>query len=46
MGIVFMPDGSHFYLAVLVSDSNETSEANKKIIADIAELAWDYFEEN
>ena len=46
IGIVFLPDGSHFYLSVLVSDSNEKSAVNKKIIADIAELAWDYFEEH
>lgn len=46
IGIVFLPDGTHFYLSVLVSDSMETREVNKKIIADIAKLAWDYFENN
>jgi len=29
-----------------MSDSLETREVNKKIIADIAKLAWDYFENN
>ncbi len=43
IGIVFLPDGTHFYISVLVSDSLETREDNKKIISDIAKLAWDYF---
>lgn len=44
IGIIFSPDGTHFYLSVLVSNSLESREVNKKIIADIAKLAWDYFE--
>lgn len=44
IGIVFLPNGKHFYLSVLVSDSKEDSNVNEKIIADIAKLAWDYFE--
>lgn len=43
IGIVFLPDGTHFYLSVLVSDSMEDKEATQKIIADIAKVAWDYF---
>jgi len=43
IGIVFLPDGSYFYLTVLVSDSIESDGTNQKIIADIANLAWDYF---
>lgn len=43
VGIVFLPDGSYFYLSVLVSNSKEDYETNQKIIADIAKLAWDYF---
>ncbi len=43
IGIIFLPDGSHFYLSVLVSDSKESDETNQKIIADIAKLTWDYF---
>jgi len=46
IGIVFLPNGTYFYLSVLVSDSHETSSVNKKIIADIAKLTWDYFENN
>jgi len=44
IGIVFLPNGKHFYLSVLVSDSKEDSNVNEKLIADIAKLAWDYFE--
>lgn len=43
IGIVFLPDGRHFYIGILVSNSTETSEVNKKIIADISKIAWDYF---
>lgn len=46
IGIIFLPDGSHFYLSVLVSDSKETQDVNEKIIADIAKTTWDYFENN
>lgn len=44
IGIVFLPNGTYFYLSVLVSNSTESRVVNKKIIADIAKLAWDYFE--
>ncbi|WP_103068785.1 class A beta-lactamase, subclass A2 [Aquimarina sediminis] len=44
IGIIFLPNGTHFYLSVLVSDSMENNETNQKIIAEIAKLAWDYFE--
>lgn len=43
IGIVFLPNGSHFYLSVLVSDSKESDETNQKIIAEVSRLAWDYF---
>ena len=43
IGIVFLPDGSYFYLSVLLSDSMEDTKTNQKIIADIAKLTWDYF---
>jgi len=44
IGIVFLPDGRYFYLSVFVSDSIESRTENKKIIADIAKLTWDYFD--
>jgi beta-lactamase class A/beta-lactamase class A VEB len=43
IGIVFLPEGSYFYLSVLVSDSKESDETNEKIIAEIAKLTWDHF---
>ena len=43
IGIVFLPDGSYFYLSVLVSNSKESDETNQGIIAEVARLAWDYF---
>lgn len=44
IGIVFLPNGNYYYLSVLVCDSKEEAVVNKKIIADIAKLTWDYFE--
>lgn len=43
IGIVFLPNNSYFYLSVLVSDSMESDETNKRIIAEIAKLTWDHF---
>ena len=43
IGIVFLPNGQHFFISVFVTDSKEDAAANEKIIADIAKAAWDYF---
>ncbi len=43
IGIVFLPDGTHFTISVFVTESEEDFETNEKIIADIAKVAWDYF---
>ena len=43
IGVVFLPDGSFYYLSVLVSDSLEKAEVNQKIISDISKLTWNYF---
>lgn len=43
IGIIFLPDGSYFYLSILLSDSIENTETNQKIIAEIAKLTWEYF---
>lgn len=43
IGIVFLPNGQHFYISIFVTDSKEDSDTNEKIIADIAKAAWDYF---
>jgi beta-lactamase class A/beta-lactamase class A VEB len=43
IGIVFLPDGRHFFISVFVTNSKENAETNEKIIADIGKAAWDYF---
>ncbi|HZH69618.1 MAG TPA: class A beta-lactamase, subclass A2 [Flavobacteriaceae bacterium] len=43
IGIVFLPNGQHFYISVFVTDSKEGFATNERIIADIAKAAWDYF---
>jgi len=43
IGIVFLPNGQHFFISVFVTDSKEDAATNEKIIADIAKLTWDYF---
>ena len=43
IGIVFLPDGQHFYISVFVTNSTENADTNEKIIADISKAAWDYF---
>jgi beta-lactamase class A len=43
IGIVFLPNGQHFFISVFVTDSKDDAAANEKIIADIAKASWDYF---
>lgn len=43
IGIVFMPNGKHFFISVFVTDSREDAATNEKMIADIAKVSWDYF---
>ena len=43
IGIVFLPNGEHFFISVFVTNSKENAETNEKIIADISKVAWDYF---
>jgi beta-lactamase class A len=43
IGIVFLPDGRHFFISVFVTNSKENGETNARIIADIAKASWDYF---
>jgi beta-lactamase class A len=43
IGLVFLPNGQHFYISVFITNSKENIETNERIIADIAKLAWDYF---
>lgn len=43
IGIVFLPNGRHFYISVFVSESKADFATNERIIADIAKAAWDHF---
>ena len=43
VGIVTLPNGNHFIIVALVSDSPADDSTRDKIIADIAKAAWDYF---
>lgn len=45
IGIVFLPNGKHFYISVFITESKEDLTTNEKIIADIAKTAWDHFSE-
>lgn len=42
IGIITLPNGKHFAIAVYVSDSSEKSDVNEKIIAEICKSVWDY----
>jgi len=43
IGVVFLPNGKHYFISVFVSKSTENSETNEKIIADISKATWDFF---
>jgi beta-lactamase class A/beta-lactamase class A VEB len=43
IGIVFLPDGRHYFISVFVTDSREDASVNEKIIADISKTVWEYF---
>lgn len=43
MGIVTLPNGKHYAIAVFVNNSTETDLVNCKMISDISKIVWDYF---
>lgn len=43
MGIVTLPSGKHYAIAVFVSNSTETDTINCKIISDLSKAVWDDF---
>ncbi|MBK1897122.1 CGA/CIA family class A beta-lactamase [Chryseobacterium paridis] len=43
MGIVTLPNGKHYAIAVFVSNSTETEAVNCKIISDLSKAVWDDF---
>lgn len=42
IGFVLLPDGRIYSIAVFVKDSEENSQANSKIIADISRIVYEY----
>ncbi|MFA7361510.1 MAG: class A beta-lactamase, subclass A2 [Candidatus Kapaibacterium sp.] len=43
IGIIVLPNGKNYSIAVFVSDSFETMETNEEIISKISKAAYDYF---
>lgn len=43
MGIITLPNGKHYAIAVYVSNSKESESENCKIISDISKAVWDNF---
>ncbi|MFY1045622.1 CGA/CIA family class A beta-lactamase [Chryseobacterium sp. GP-SGM7] len=43
MGMVTLPNGKHYAIAVFVNNSTETDDVNCKMISDISKIVWDYF---
>jgi beta-lactamase class A len=43
IGIITLPNGKHYAIAVFVSNSMETDAVNCKMISDISKEVWDYF---
>ncbi|MBC8985396.1 class A beta-lactamase, subclass A2 [Pedobacter sp. N36a] len=42
MGIVRLPNGKHYAIAVFVCNTKENEATNDKIISEISKLVWDY----
>lgn len=42
-GIIRLPNGKHYAIAVFVCNTKENEATNDKIISDISKLVWDYF---
>ncbi|UWX61367.1 CGA/CIA family class A beta-lactamase [Chryseobacterium oranimense] len=43
MGIITLPDGKHYAIAVFVNNSTETDEVNCRMVSDISKAVWDDF---
>jgi beta-lactamase class A len=43
IGIIFLPNGQHFFISVFVTESKENADTNEKIIADISKETWNFF---
>jgi beta-lactamase class A len=43
MGIITLPNGKHYAIAVFVSNSTETEAVNCRMVSDISKAVWDDF---
>ena len=43
IGIIILPNRNPIFISILVSNSEEDSKTNEKIISDIAKKIWDYY---
>lgn len=43
MGIVRLPNGKHYAIAVFVCNTKENEATNDKIISDISKMVWDHY---
>ncbi len=43
VGIVKLPNGQYYTIAVFVHNSSERPDATEQVIADISKVVWDYF---
>jgi beta-lactamase class A len=43
VGIITLPNGKHFIIAVFVSDSRADEKTRNRVIAEIAKAVWDYY---
>ena len=43
MGIITLPNGKHYAIAVFVNNSTETDEVNCRMVSDISKAVWDDF---
>ncbi len=43
IGIIYLPNGTYFYISFFVSNSKENLETNELLIASITKVTYDYF---
>ena len=43
IGIIRLPNGKHYAIAVFITNSKENDEINAEIIASISKDVWDYY---
>lgn len=43
VGVIYLPDGSFFFISVFVAESHENASTNARVIAEIGKAAYDFF---